>query len=327
MIRSIKNTISLKIWLSFSLALAVIIAIFLFYYPKKQEELILKFKKKEISELSRTIALSVELSLDEWDFSKLSKSLEYYENRKKEFDFLALINLDSINSNENRVFASISEDKNINYFNIDSTIYTFQSTPFETIAMKGIVVVGLKNEKIKAEIKLLNNSIYYSLFTLYITSFIISLILGVYIANPINKVIKNAKYLEIEDYENFNLLSKKGNDEISNLTNALISLKKSIIEQKRINKELTNSLEEKIIERTADLEKTLTNLNTAQKVAKISNFNYLIKENKWECSRLMYEILGINENPNTGLDIIQENIHIDFKDEFIEFKTGKKENS
>ena len=85
-------------------------------------------------------------------------------------------------------------------------------------------------------------------------------------------------------------------DEIAELRNALVSLKKSLIHQKARNQQLTLGLEDEIKLQTEDLQLTQEKLLQAQKVARIGHYDYFFENNTWSGSQTLYEIFGIDES-------------------------------
>jgi hypothetical protein len=108
--KKISDSLSAKLWLYYSVVILLLFAVVIYYFPEKQKESIIKYRSLELNELSRNIAMGVELSLEDDNFQQLDKSIQYYKNRKDEFDFLYLVLGDSVGNGE-QIFAQIGDEK------------------------------------------------------------------------------------------------------------------------------------------------------------------------------------------------------------------------
>ena len=311
----ILGSISFKIWIYFSSILFLVSGLIIYYFPNQQRQSILKYRGKELEELCRTISLGVELSLDANDFQKLNKSLDHYRNKQNEFDFLVLMQNDSINGGES-TFSQINNDSAFNFLKIDTSKYLIQSSAFVTEIMKGKVIIGLSKSKINKEVQATNLPIYISLLVVLIITIILFYVVARTISSPINKAITNAKFLQEEKFDEFNIQPQKSKDEIAQLKNSLISLKDSLIRQKTENKNLLDSLELKILERTENLNQTLSKLKEAQDIAQLGYYSFYKEQDKFTCSENLLRELSIDQKETIGFNELKSIIDNDYLNEF-----------
>ena len=96
--------LSVRIWLPFAISLTLGMAFLAVYYLYQQSKLLREGSEKNLDEISRVLALSIELSLEHFNFEGLSKSITVAKS-SHEFEFVALIQKDSLSGRET-VFAS-----------------------------------------------------------------------------------------------------------------------------------------------------------------------------------------------------------------------------
>ena len=117
--KKISESLSAKLWFYYSIVILLLSTVVIYYFTNKQQESITKYRKIELVELSRNIAMGVELSLEDDNYQQLNKSIKYYQTRKDAFDFLYLILGDSLGKNQ-QMFAQIGE-QNTGYPNINKS--------------------------------------------------------------------------------------------------------------------------------------------------------------------------------------------------------------
>jgi PAS domain S-box-containing protein len=309
------GSISFKIWIYFSSILFISSAIVIYYFPNQQKQSILKYRGNELTELSRTIALGVELSLDVNDFQKLNKSLGYYRNKKSEFDFLVVTQKKS-DAEKEEIFSQISDNLKFNFYAIDTSNYLIRSAVFSTQIMDGKVIIGLSKNRVNKEVQKTNLPIYFVLVCIFLITIILFYVVARSVSSPINTVIYNAKLLQEEKYELFNIEQKKSTDEISQLQNALINLKDSLLLQKLENKNLLEHLEDKITERTENLNLTLVKLKEAQDIAELGYYSFNKNLHTFTFSENLEEKLLIKTSEEKKFEHLKSLIDKEYIDEF-----------
>jgi PAS domain S-box-containing protein len=290
--KKISESLSAKLWFYYSIVILLLSAVVVYYFTNKQQESITKYRKIELVELSRNIAMGVELSLEDDNYQQLNKSIKYYQTRKDAFDFLYLILGDSLGKNQ-QLFAQIGE-QNTGYPNINKSNFIIAETAVKTKQIQGKIIIGINKEKVKKEVQSSNKPIYILLLGTMLLIVIVFYFLAQAITNPIKNAIKNAKILKTEEFSNFKEALVTGNDEISELQKVLLSLRDTLISQRNENKHLLSNLEYKINERTQSLNETLSLLNEAQSIASLGYFTYYIEKDKIIFSENLIELLNLS---------------------------------
>ncbi|MFN5831443.1 MAG: hypothetical protein ACK46R_11890, partial [Bacteroidota bacterium] len=203
--KKISDSLSAKLWLYYSVVILLLFAVVIYYFPEKQKESIIKYRSLELNELSRNIAMGVELSLEDDNFQQLDKSIQYYKNRKDEFDFLYLVLGDSVGNGE-QIFAQIGDEKT-GYPNIKQSKFIVAQTIVKTKNIKGKVIIGLRKERVEKEVQENNTSLYLLLIGITMLIITVFYFLAQTIANPIKNAIKNAKILQAGDFNSFKQVS------------------------------------------------------------------------------------------------------------------------
>ena len=80
--KRISNSLSAKLWFYYSVVILLLSAGVVYYFTNTQQESITKYRKIELVELSRNIAMGFELSLEDDNYQQLNKSIKYYQTRK-----------------------------------------------------------------------------------------------------------------------------------------------------------------------------------------------------------------------------------------------------
>lgn len=80
--KKISESLSAKLWFYYSIVILLLSTVVIYYFTNKQQESITKYRKIELVELSRNIAMGVELSLEDDNYQQLNKSIKYYQTRK-----------------------------------------------------------------------------------------------------------------------------------------------------------------------------------------------------------------------------------------------------
>jgi PAS domain S-box-containing protein len=316
------NTISVKIWGSFTLVLFVIFLFITIYYPNQQHKAFTDFKKNELKEIANTIALGVELSLKNDDFEGLKKTVELASN-KKDFEYVAVFLYEN---NKKQLLTSYPEINNDKTLSENNDKFIFEKATFNTDNFNGEVLISFSKKKINDTVNALNRPLYITIFALLVLSIILFYLIANQISKPIKNLIKITKELQTENYQTI-IPSSNANDEIGDLNNAIIDLQFSLNESRRNNKNLTECLEEEILKRTIELEKTNFSLIEAQSNAKISNFYYSSLNKKWEASSVFYDIVGLDKQKNYPVSSLLTLFIPEDRKELALFLAGKDNNS
>lgn len=284
------KSISFLIWLPFSLTIAVTIMAVGYYYPKKQEEIYHQQLKSKLSEMAKTVALGVEISLENDNFKGLEQTINLARGTA-DFEFIAIIERDS--SQSENVFASNPKDyEHTDILKIDTSKFIYVEQPVQS-NFEGIVRMATSKESIEKALFSINEPIYKFLGALFLGSMLIFYFIAVFVASPIKSMTFIANELFKGNYDVV-IRNKQRNKELLDLSNALIALKENLKLVQIQNNEFNKILEEQIIQRTSELEKTTLKLESAQKISQTGHFEFVVSTEKWEISKSVAEILNLD---------------------------------
>lgn len=291
-----------KIWLPFTLSLVIGAAVFAIYYPNKLSTKFLESKENEYKELAKTVALGVEIALNAEDFNGVKKSIEFI-SLKQDFDYcVVLIKNDSTNSSASKILTSFPDSIKINDViekNYEDYIYT--TSEFKSNLLNGEIVIRASKKKINATILELKKPVYNTLGIIIIVSVIIFYFFARRLSNPIHKLIKITQELNKGVYDS-RYSYKFDKDEIGLLSENILELQDKLNVEQKINKELTENLENEVQDRTVELQKTSLRLIRAQSISKLGHIDYSPKDKVLQISDMVCNILGIKSTKEIDLD-------------------------
>jgi PAS domain S-box-containing protein len=300
------KTVSFKIWGSFTLVMGLLMVVLAVYYPRRQRESIMEFKKNELHELANSLAQSVENSIKNDDFFGLKESVDH-TSENKDFAFVAVITNE--NGKENVLAVSPNLDSKVVLVRNDE-LNLYESHDFSTPSLKGKVLIAFSKERVENAINSLNQPIYLIILGLFLISIILFYFVANLISRPIRSLTKITSRLHEEDFKN-PLEKIAFPDEIGELNNAVIVLQTNLNEYREKNNKLTTGLEEEIQKRTYQLESAHKKLMEAQIHAKIVNFEFDFNSKKFYFSPNFNKILGLEDVVNFDLDSLLDLIHDD----------------
>jgi len=292
--KRIFSGLSMQIWLPFATSLVLGILFLAYYYPLQQSKLFRESAEKNLDELSRVLALSVELSLDNQNFEGLSKSIDAVKESQY-FEFVALVQHNSL-SGKDIIFAS--NPTGINSALVltpDSLRFIYKQRPLRTHDIQGYVLIAVSREKLEQKVLDLNKPVYIILGAVLLLSlFVFGGIAGI-LARPVTRLTLAANELKRGNYS-IAIDQHSGASEIVDLNIALEELRHALLDSRKRNEDFNRQLENEIKERTKDLELTRLRLLEAQEVAELGNFEIDLKSGDWHASATVYEIFKIQEN-------------------------------
>lgn len=317
--------ISFRIWLPFALALSVLMGIFAFYYPSRQEELFRANKERELRELAKTVALGVELSLNANDFQGLKKTVDLASSTT-DFEFVAILSNDSLTQQES-VFISYPEKPVSEILQTNTDLNVYEKYPFRTKNFSGSILIAVSKSKINELVTELNRPVYILMPLVLIVSLLLFFFLARRISRPITELTAAARELEAQNYQ-VSIPQGKQKDEINDLRVAFTSLRDSLVEQRAQNQALTAGLEDEIRLRTKDLQSAQEKLVEAQKVARIGHYSFDFNTYTWESSEVLDDIYGIDaqfeKNLESWSSIVVPEQRMEMVNYFREVVTEKK---
>lgn len=303
-----------SIWLPFSLFIILLVVIISVYYPIQQENLFRENKKKQLTELSKTVALGVTISLDINNYTGLKKTIDFV-TQSSDFEFAAIVSIDSATKKET-LFTVFPENYSKYVFTRDNTKFLYAENDFKSKNMSGRIILAASQKTINNAVIEINTPIYFILAIALAIMLIVNFLIARKIAKPILELTEASKTLSKGNFE----LEISINDEIEELQQlglSLDTLRKGLQEERKINVELTNSLEETVKIRTKDLSIAREKLEEASKIAQLGQFEYRFEDKTWSSSVLLDRILGINANYPKDFLSLMELIHPDDKREFM----------
>lgn len=287
------KSLSFRIWLPFAISISILLLSLLVLYPTRQGDLFRKNFQSELSQLAATTALGVEVALDNSDFENLGKIVELVTTGA-ELEFVAITEVDSLGNEQ--VFVSNPQDydpKKI--LSLDSANLLIKSENFASNMIEGRVILAITREAIDQSIFEINYPIYVFLGILMILSLGIFYGLARRISAPIAYLTQVSNQMKTGNYDlDINLVSEVA--EISGLNYSLIQLKEYLLKAKLQNEKFNQQLEEQILVRTEDLERTKDRLFEAQRVAVLGNYEVDLLTGSWSNSPIIDQIFDITED-------------------------------
>jgi PAS domain S-box-containing protein len=283
--------LSIRIWLPFAISLTLGIAFLAYYYPNQQGKLLRESAEKNLDEISRVLALSIELSIDHNNFEGLSKSITIAK-ATRDFEYVALIQKDSTSGKESVFACNPLGLDTAEIFKRDSSKYIFRSKPINASTLQGYVLIAASREKLAEEVMQLNRPVYTILFVVLLSSLFAFLFFARRLSLPVAKLTAAATELRTGNYS-IEISDKNGAAEIVDLSKALVQLRDALIKAKEQNDNFSRQLEKEIEIRTNDLNLTRQRLLEAQEVAELGNYEIDLDSGDWMASETIYSIFNI----------------------------------
>ncbi len=242
------KSFAFRVWFPFALFSGLMLLIIAFYYSNKQEELYIKNRRFELQELAKSVALAVELSLQNENLEGLKKALELAKSTD-DFEKVAVVIKDE-KGNKKQLFAN-PEKSNVDVLSLDSGKFILERYAFKTDLLSGEIYMVSSKAKINKVIFGLNAPLYQILLFTLILSVIVFYWFAKRSVKPIQQLINYSK--SIEENDKFDLdLGTSTTTEIKNLGQALHSLSSSLNLERKRNDDLLQDLENKVISRTKE---------------------------------------------------------------------------
>ena len=238
-----------RIWFPFVVFFSCILILIAYYYSIKQEQIYIENRKIELQELAKSIALGVELSVENDNLNGLKKAMDLAKN-SDDFEKVAVV----VKDEQGKKIEQYSNPVNskLSVLQIDSTKYIVEKFPFKSEIISGEIYIVSSKEKIYEVITELNRPLYTILYGLFIISMVIFFIFSHRLVKPIKELnqfsiaIKNNE--ELTTNKDFSLAAR----EVEELGNTLISLNQSLKVERLRNDQILAELEFKVEERTKE---------------------------------------------------------------------------
>lgn len=237
-----------RIWFPFVAFFLCILAIIAYYYSVKQEQLYVENRKFELQELAKSIALGVELSVENDNLNGLKKALDLAKS-SDDFEKVAVV----VKDEEGKKIEQYSNPVNskISVLNLDSAQYIVQKFPFKTELISGEIYIVSSKAKIDEVIFNLNLPLYLILFGLFIVSIIIFFAFARWLVRPVKEL--NKLSIAIKNNESIVYNSNFTTAiEVEDLGKTLSTLYHDVKSERQRNDEILASLESQVLERTKE---------------------------------------------------------------------------
>jgi signal transduction histidine kinase len=174
------------------LAVVLMFTLFiLFYFPSRQERVLLENYNEEIENFANSVALGVKIALTEQNFEGVETAIDFVRDDRR-LQFVSLIQSETIRDPvtdslivEKTVFRTFPENVEVDVNATSNDQYIYKTAPFSTPIMSGEVMLSFSTEEIVASMKQIRvTSIIVSLIV-----FMIGLGIGYILARNISKPV------------------------------------------------------------------------------------------------------------------------------------------
>ena len=242
-----------KIWLTI-LTIVLLFSFFIFFYfPARQEEYLLINYNSEVQNLANTVALGVEIAINEQNFKGMKKEIEIVKNDPR-LSFVRLIEEDTFWSDNHKryvikdtIFTTYPDSVNvpIGIISNDSLIVKRVSLNTKLMEGNGAIMLGFKTAGIKA----IRDRIRKVSFIVSGSVFLIAILVGFWLARHISRPILELRQAahKVGEGDLSQRVNKSTSDEIGDLTEAFNNMVKDLgrarSELSHVNKSLASSNE------------------------------------------------------------------------------------
>ena len=254
------TSISVQLWYPNLLLVGMVFSILFFYLPERQKNYIVEIQENTLQQLANTTALSVELSINNDNFSGLNGAVSNLANQGN-LDFAAIFIFNE--KGEEELFITYPEILTNKQLIEAAKTSIIKESNFNTATLKGKVLVSLSKNKIETQIKNVNKPIYLLLVLGLAVIGIFLFVISFQVTRPIRLSIKIIESLSKRNY-NLKFAPKSKSFELNILLEKFEKLTMSLINEQKKNLLLNNSLENKVKSRTTDLEQALIKLEKSE---------------------------------------------------------------
>ncbi len=250
----LSSSLLLKLVVPYVTALSLIAFALLYVVPQKQKDDFLEDVTAQLSAISQTAANGVEIAIEEEDFSSLSMINRLLESNPN-VSFAAIYVEEDGGSELFALYPSELADDTT--FSVDAERYLMHSHPIETDLFNGRVLVGYDATLFEEQAQQLNSPVYMAFAFVLLVQFWSYRTISRSVVQPIRRAAVAADALGAGGLDSPLQLAPR-EDEIGQLHDSLRNLQSSLQGQRSRNDELMASLEERVRERTAELQEALS---------------------------------------------------------------------
>ncbi|TKK67435.1 HAMP domain-containing protein [Ilyomonas limi] len=258
-------TLKTKIWLTI-LSIVLMFTFFtLIYFPAQQGNFLYKNYNNEVQNLANTVALGVQIALDDQNYKAVQTAMEYVKGNPG-LKFVSLVQKDTVwdathtkPDIKEMVFKTFPDNAQpLLYAPANNDSIIIKRAPFNDKMMSGEIVLGFTTKEIEQSKKnIRTTSLIVSAFI-----FLIGLFIGLLLSRKISKpviALRNAAR-KVGEGDLTQRVQAYSNDEIGDLTNAFNTM---VIDLSKTRNELRTS-NRSLLESNAALSNTLNELKATQ---------------------------------------------------------------
>lgn len=225
------TSISVQLWYPNLLLVGMVFSILFFYLPERQKNYIVEIQENTLQQLANTTALSVELSINNDNFSGLNGAVSNLANQGN-LDFAAIFIFNEKGEEELFItYPKILTNKQLIEAAKTSII---KESNFYTATLKGKVLVSLSKNKIETQIKNVNKPIYLLLVLGSAVIGIFLYVISFQVTRPIRLSIKIIESLSKRNY-NLKFAPKSKSFELNILLEKFEKLTMTLINEQKKN--------------------------------------------------------------------------------------------
>ena len=238
-------TVRNKIFIVVFVIILVFSPLLFFYFPNKQKEILMTSYVKEVKSVAVTVALGVNIALQEQDFAGVQTAMNHAKADSR-LKFVALVQADSnieTGKVSKSVFSEFPEDYKFQLGDKSNDTMILQNAPIKNKMLTGEVVVGYSTQPIETEILEMRK-----------TSFLVSgglcflvIVLGYLVANSISKpvLLLREACIAVSKGNLTDRVAVGSKDEIGDLGDSFNSMIKKLYETENQLKSQKNIVEER----------------------------------------------------------------------------------
>ncbi|MFZ1264360.1 MAG: ATP-binding protein [Chitinophagaceae bacterium] len=268
-------TLKTKIWLTI-LTIVLLFSFFtLYYFPEQQGQAMMKSYKNEVLNYAKTVALGVNIALNEQNYEGVKTAMEYVKGAPG-LKFVSLVQVDTLRDKNNNplgiretIFKSFPDKYSPDSGLVSNDTIIIKRAPFQTTMMSGDIMLGFNSDEIKkAQWKIRKTSLLVSGGIM-----LIGLLIGFWLAKNISVPVRALRDAarQVGQGDLTPVIKNFPRDEIGELSKAFNTMVQDISKAREIrNQNLTLTDTNKLLNDTlADLKATQSQLIQSEKMASL----------------------------------------------------------